>query len=273
MPGLDPYNITDKLDDTLLDVISTRLENRGKHPRFVAMLSDYLEAMRIDQASMGLDLGCGTGVAARAIARRPGFGGLVLGIDLSQKLANAATQLAEEEGLGGRVRFEAGDALSLGLEDESFDAVVAHTLLSHVNDPARVLAEARRLLRPGGLLGAFDGDYASLTFEAGDEATAKANDEKLIRGVVTQPRVMRRMPMLARAEGFEIVASFAYVLAEIGQGDFWLPAIESFRRLIPKAGAMDEPEADAWARTLMQASAEGVFFGSSNYYGYVLKRP
>ena len=88
MPGLDPYNITDKLDDGLLDVISTRLENRGKHARFAAMLTDYLEGMRIDQASRVLDLGCGTGVAARAIARRPGFGGQVLGIDLSPKLGS-----------------------------------------------------------------------------------------------------------------------------------------------------------------------------------------
>ena len=45
MPGLDPYHITDKLDDSLLEVIVTRLEARGKHPFFEGMLQDYLDAM------------------------------------------------------------------------------------------------------------------------------------------------------------------------------------------------------------------------------------
>ncbi len=53
-----------------------------------------------------------------------------------------------------------------------------HTLISHVADPASVLAEARRLLRPGGRLAVFDGDYASLTCATdapdGGEATDRA---------------------------------------------------------------------------------------------------
>lgn len=272
MPSLDPYNITSKLDEELLDVIATRLELRGKHPRFEAMLNDYLTAMDIDDASAVLDMGCGTGVAARAIARRRGFRGKVVGVDLSRTLAAAATRFAEEEGLSGRTSFEVGDTQSLGLADESFDAVVAHTLLSHVDDPKAVLSEARRVVRPGGLVGAFDGDYASLTFEVGDEAAAKANDEKLISAVITQPRVMRRLPVFAGDVGLEIVASFSYVLTEIGRADFWLSAIQSFGKLIPKSGVMNEAEAEAWAASLIEASEAGVFFGSSNYYGYVLKR-
>jgi len=38
MPGLDPYHVTNKLDDAVLDVIVTRLEARGKHPMFMGML-------------------------------------------------------------------------------------------------------------------------------------------------------------------------------------------------------------------------------------------
>ncbi len=272
MGSIDPYSMTDKLDAAVLDVIVTRLEERGKHPRFVAMLNDYLEAMAIDDARTVLDMGCGTGVAARAIARRPGFDGQVTGVDLSGSLTATASGLAKDEGLDDQTQFETGDTQSLGLHDASFDAVVAHTLLSHVDDPLAVLAEARRVVRPGGLIGVFDGDYASVTFEVGDEATAKENDQKLIRAVITQPRVMRRLPMMARDVGLEIADSFSYVLTEIGRADFWLSGIQSFSRLIPKSGVMDEAEASAWAASLMAASEEGVFFGSSNYYGYVLRR-
>ena len=80
----------------------------------------------------------------------------------------------------------------------------------------------------------------------------QANDEKLISAVVTSPRVMRQMPRLLRAAGLEMVASFPYVLAEVGKADFWTPAIESFRRLVPKAGVMTEQEADAWATALQR---------------------
>ncbi len=95
----------------------------------------------------------------------------------------------------------------------------------------------------------------------------------MIAAIVTNPRVMRQMPVLAREAGLELVESFPYVLAEVGKADFWQPAIESFRRIMPTAGAMSEAEANAWADRLLQASESGLFFGASNYYGYVLRKP
>ena len=53
MKSSDPYAATDKLDDSLLQVIVTRLEARGKHPLFEKMLRDYLDAMQIDTAQDG----------------------------------------------------------------------------------------------------------------------------------------------------------------------------------------------------------------------------
>ena len=103
-------------------------------------------------------------------------------------------------------------------------------------------------------------------------ATAERDDEAIISGVVTSPRVMRQMPHLLQAAGLQLIASFPYVIAEVGKADFWAPAIESFRRLVPKSGAMTEQEANAWADNLLGDSAAGVFFGASNYYGYVARR-
>jgi SAM-dependent methyltransferase len=62
-----------------------------------------------------LDIGCGSGVAARAIARRRDFSGHVLGIDLSLALAQKAAQLARDEGLDKRVEFRSGDSRKLDL--------------------------------------------------------------------------------------------------------------------------------------------------------------
>ena len=67
MGTVDVYRITNSLDDGTLDVLVTRLEARGKHPRFAEMIGEYLNAMAIDSAKSVLDLGCGTGVAALSL--------------------------------------------------------------------------------------------------------------------------------------------------------------------------------------------------------------
>lgn len=272
MGTIDVYRITDKLDDATLNVVETRLEARGKHPRFVEMMQEYLNAMGIDSARSVLDVGCGTGVAARAIALRPGFAGKVIGIDRSPHLVAAATRLAIADGVGGKVEFRAGDSHTLQLQDAEFDAVVAHTLVSHVDDPRAVLKELLRVLKPAGSIGIFDGDYASLTFAADDPAQGKATDEVIIGAVVTNPRVMRQMPQLLREAGVDLIASFAYVVADMGKADFWDPLLKSLVKLLPKAGAMTESGAAEWAATMFRRSDQGTFFGASNYYAYVARK-
>jgi ubiquinone/menaquinone biosynthesis C-methylase UbiE len=273
MTSTDLFRLTDTLDDDVLGAIATRLEVRGRHPVFVRMMDEYLDAMGIDGANAVIDLGCGTGVVARRIAGRAGFSGHVTGIDRSPFLIRAAGRLATDENLADGIDFCVGDTQSLDLGAGEFDAVVAHTLISHVESPAAVLAEIARIAKPGAPIGIFDGDYASLTFGHPDPDRGKRDDEALIAAIVTNPRVMREMPVLVRDAGLELVESFPYVLAEVGKADFWLPAIESYGRLMPTAGSMTEAEASAWADRLLQASESGVFFGASNYYGYVLRKP
>lgn len=269
MKTIDVYRITSELDDTTLDVMVNRLESRGQHPRFIEMMNEYLDAMEIDSASSVLDVGCGTGVAARAIARRPGFSGRVTGIDKSPHFVAAAGQLADEESVADRVEFRAGDSHSLELGDAEFDAVVAHTLFSHVDDPWAVMTEIVRVVQPGGKVGIFDGDYASLTFATEDPREGKEIDEKIHSAMVTNPRVMRQMPQLLDRADLELVTAFPYIVAEMGRTDFWEGAIQSLVKLLPRAGAMTESEAEEWADGLFRRSEQGTFFGASNYYGYV----
>lgn len=272
MGTVDVYRITDQLDEPTLDALVNRLEARGKHPRFIAMLDEYLDAMDIDSAGAVLDVGCGTGVASRAIARRERFAGRVVGIDRSAYLSAAAGRLAEGEGLGSVVEFRAGDSHGLGLQDGTFDAVVAHTLLSHVEDHLAALKEIVRVVKPGGKVGIFDGDYASMTLAVDEPAKAKAMDEMIINAQVTNPRIMREMPRLLREVGLETTASFAYVVADIGKADFFAPALQALARLLPSSGALSESEARAWVDAMLERSDEGTYFGASNFYSYVAVR-
>ena len=96
-----------------------------------------------------------------------------------------------------------------------------------------MLAEAARIAKPGASIGIFDGDYASLTFGNPDPDQGKRDDEAVIAAIVTNPRVMRQMPVLAREAGLELVASFPYVLAEVGDGRL----LAACDRVLPQAHA------------------------------------
>lgn len=268
----DVYGMTDKLEDTVLDAIATRLEVRGKHPFFMGALKEYLNIMQISSAKTVLDIGCGTGVATRVIAQTPGFSGKVTGIDLSTYLIKAANNLAKEEGLEGIVEFQSGDSQQLDIPDKSYDAVVLHTLVSHVADPVAVINEAARIVKPGGMVGIFDGDYATMTFGHEDLEQSKVFDDMISRALFTNPRIMRQMPRLIPDSGLDLVASFPYAIADIGKADFFMGAIESFRKLLPKAGVMSVEMAATWADMQMKDSDDGIFFGASNFYSYVAQR-
>jgi 2-polyprenyl-6-hydroxyphenyl methylase/3-demethylubiquinone-9 3-methyltransferase len=93
-----------------------------------------------------LDLGCGGGFLAEALARR---GAEVTGIDPSGGAIRAARAHAAGEGLA--IRYDEGSGEALPYPDASFDIVVSVDVLEHVADLPRVLDEVARVLKPGGV--------------------------------------------------------------------------------------------------------------------------
>jgi ubiquinone/menaquinone biosynthesis C-methylase UbiE len=152
------------------------------------------------------------------------------------------------------------------------DAMVAHTLVSHVPEALTVLKEAGRVVKPGGLIAVFDGDYASMTFALDDLVQSKKYDEASVNALVTSPQAMRQMPRLIQQAGLEMLRMFPYIMVEVGKGDFWLSAIDTYEKLAPKSGVITEEEATSWANALHKASIRGVFFGASDYYTYIARR-
>ena len=94
-----------------------------------------------------LDVGTGSGIAARYAAAAVGPTGRVLGIDLSEGMVGPAMEVARQQGLT-NVEFRRMDAESLELPSESFDAVLSLCAPAHFPDLARALAEMSRVLAP-----------------------------------------------------------------------------------------------------------------------------
>jgi hypothetical protein len=119
----------------------------------------------------------------------------------------------------------------------------------------------------------FDIDPASLTFGTEDPEYGQRMERGISDALLANPRLMRAMPLLLRRAGLELVDSLAWVIAEVGRGDFWLGALDSFLVLVPEAGALSVDEIQAFVDAQRRASAEGTFFAAANYYAYLAKRP
>lgn len=91
-----------------------------------------------------LDVACGAGLVALPLAEA---GYVVKGVDLAEGAIEAARQHTPA---GVEATFAVADAYHTGEEDGSFDAVLLLDMLEHVDDPAAVVAEAARIVRPGG---------------------------------------------------------------------------------------------------------------------------
>ncbi len=129
------------------------LAYRRWRARPLGQITDALEqrllfALLGDLAGLSvLDLGCGDGRLALALARR---GAAVLGADAAPSRLAQAAEAARREGLA--VRFLAADATALPLAQACCDRVVMVATLCFVAEPLPVFAEIARVLRPGGRL-------------------------------------------------------------------------------------------------------------------------
>jgi SAM-dependent methyltransferase len=107
-------------------------------------IGPLLDALEVAQGTHLLDIACGPGYVAAEAARR---GARVLGVDFS----GAMVALARRRLPG--LEFREGDAQALDLPDGGFDAVAMNFGLLHLDRPAQALAEAARVLGPGGRCG------------------------------------------------------------------------------------------------------------------------
>jgi ubiquinone/menaquinone biosynthesis C-methylase UbiE len=236
-----------------------RLELRAKAADETAAREEYLSLLGVAPGERVLDVGCGTGVVARAMAKRVAPGGRVFGCDSSPALLEVARQRAKDAGVDKLIEFRAGDCRELPFADGEFDAVIAATVLAHVPGVERAVREMVRVTRVGGRVGVFDFD--------GDCFLMAHPDREVTRRIVAaqsdhsavNSQLVRFLPGMLDELGVADIEVRGFMPLEREAGSFYANLAERTAQTAAKVGAITPAELESWQRELKGALGAGRF--------------
>jgi ubiquinone/menaquinone biosynthesis C-methylase UbiE len=234
-------------------------------PFFAECKRESYDLLGAKPGSRILEVGCGLGDDAVSLARLVAPDGSVVAVDGSQTMITAAR---ERHGDVVGLSFDVADAAQLPFADASFDAARVDRVLQHIADPASAVREMVRVIRPGGVLVAYDNDWETLTVDFADR--------KLTRAVLNawcdrfpSGWIGRRLVPLFLQAGLRDVVTYpkTLVLRELGVAERLYSFFSTAKRLA-EARVISRSDADRWSDALRTADAEGRFFTS--YTGFLV---
>jgi SAM-dependent methyltransferase len=192
-----------------------------------------------------LDLGCGPGGIAGLLSRRVGATGRVLGLDADPVFLDYARRDKPSN-----AEFVEGDAYRTGLQATSFDLVHVRFLATTAGEPLKLMREAMRLAKRGGVVAFQESDISSLKCFAPHPAWDRLADcvAAVLEAVGGDPRFGQRLYRMMRAEGMKHVEYRPFVVG-VRSGDpmtDYLPATaESMRGALLEHRIISPAELDA----------------------------
>jgi SAM-dependent methyltransferase len=160
-----PLSLASSQWDPLLSRLSTRcrtvtlggpelgflamLESRGRSAGYLTVIRRIMDVVQLLPGEVVLEVGCGSGVVDRWLARYTTQANRIIGVDVNRYLLREATTLAMNEGLGDIIMFQEGDAEALPFSDNHVNVALSFTVLEEGN-AGRMLAELVRVAKPGG---------------------------------------------------------------------------------------------------------------------------
>ncbi|MFF3604978.1 methyltransferase domain-containing protein [Streptomyces sp. NPDC002463] len=224
------------------------LDAVDRAPGAAALRARSYGLLGITTGSRLLDVGCGGGLAVAEAGAR---GALAAGVDRDEAMVAAARRRHPGHA------FAVAEATALPYEDGAWDAYRADKVLHELPDPGAALAEARRVLRPGG--------RAVLTGQDWDTCVLDAEDGALTRTIVharadlvTGPRVARRFRGLLLDHGFGEVA--VEVSTAVLTDARLLPLATGLAESAVRSGAVTREQAAAWSADQAARAAADRFF-------------
>lgn len=206
-----------------------------------------VRALSVQPGQTAVDIGCGPGTDLGRLADAVGTEGSVIGVDRKPRMLQEARRR-----LAGRpnVDLYVGDIHDLPLRDGSVDRARADRVLQHVLDPAKAIAEVRRVLRPGGLFGMAEPDWDSVAVADQDIETSRRFAD-FLAGQVRNATIGRQLVRLCTQAGLRVraVDPIAVLFRDFDTADQILGLRRNAARAV-LAGKLAETDAEAWVQRL-----------------------
>ncbi|AHH21496.1 putative methyltransferase [Nocardia nova SH22a] len=192
------------------------------------------ELLHLPPAGAVVDIGCGAGCAVSELTRR---GYRAVGVDAG------APMIATARHRWPGADFRIGDATSLPLESDSMHGYRADKVFHELADPAAVLAEARRVLKPGGRIVLLGQDWDALIIDS-DRPELTRTVVAARADAITNPRAARRYRNTLLDNGFTEVS--VEVRTGICTDARMLPMLTRLADTAAAVGATTPDEAAGW---------------------------
>jgi SAM-dependent methyltransferase len=233
------------------------LEKRG-HSNYWQSVRGLIDVIDVRPGEAILEVGCGSGVILRRLARQTAGANRIVGVDISPYLLREARALARGEGFEASIAFREGNAEALPFPDNSFDITMACTVLEE-GDADRMLAEMVRVTRPGGRVAVIVRTidmpwWVNAPLRPELKVKVEAPSIHKGSGVATRGCADATIYRRCRAAGLTNLNLFPQ-FQTVTPAE---PRLATFEQQL--ATMLSDGEAQEWWRALGQAKADGTFF-------------
>ena len=226
---------------TLLDMAEGRTWARELRERSYELLG-------VAPGTAVVDVGCGAG---RAVAEMAEQGARAVGLDPDEQMISVARERYADGD------FRLADAYELPFPDGSLDGHRAEKVYHVLDDPARALAEARRVLAPGGRIVLLGQDWDTIVIDSDDPALTRAVVHARA-DLVPSPRVVRRTRNLLLDAGFSGVEQ--EIRTTIFTDASMLPMLTDLAARAREAGTISDAQAEGWITEQRRRGDRGRLF-------------
>ncbi|HEV8649933.1 MAG TPA: methyltransferase domain-containing protein [Actinomycetes bacterium] len=247
-------------------------------PARLGWLADLLGAAPGERI---VDLGCGTGSTLEMIAGRLPEADLeLLGLDVSAAALRAAERTLGRLPSGPRLLVQADLASRVPLASASVDRALCHNVLECLRDPDALVAEACRIVRPGGRFVLSHSDFDTLVFASEDlELTRRlvrvyCDTQQDWMDTVDGTIGRRLVDIVGRSQlEVEDVQARVNLSRRFQPGELGYGYAHNLTAALRASDQVDQAELDGWLAGLRRLDARGAFLFSVNDYAVICARP
>ncbi|MBC8258915.1 MAG: methyltransferase domain-containing protein [SAR324 cluster bacterium] len=245
------------------------LERSYKLADIVKQRQHTLTTLALQPGEKVFDIGCGVGFLTLEMAQQVGKSGQVIGFDQNPEMISNAKKRCE--GLQ-QAEFHQGDAIQLPAQDQTFDAVSCTQVLLYVKDVPKVLAEMRRILKPGGRMVIVETDWRGVVLNSGDDALTKqifaAWDS-----AVPSPNLPVHLGPLLKKHGFSNiqVEAVPIINTEYSPNHFSCEMMKWITKNAVKQGVFNETQRKEFLADLEERERSGSYFFCVNRFLFSAK--